>query len=84
MQKNKPDRDMVFAVEAFIVDLQCAFHDAMRVRKVTRKQLSEQLDFPIKDIELFFSDDCYLSRPHIVAQMAHFLGLKIDLKLVPR
>ena len=76
--------EMIHAREAFIVDLQCAFHDEMRKAKVSRHDLAHRMGVREIDIDHFFSERPTKVRLSFMAEMAHYLEMRIDIKLVEK
>jgi transcriptional regulator with XRE-family HTH domain len=75
-------RDMIFATEQFIVDLQCEFHNAMRLQKVSREELSRRMGKSEYAIQQFFNSGS--TTTSFLAEMAFALGLEIEIKLIDR
>ena len=75
------DRAMIFAREAFIVDLQIALNQEMRKAGVSRSELADRLGRSKGVISQFF--DSGDVTPGTVAEMAFALGLELKMQLVP-
>lgn len=73
-------REMIFASEAFRVDVECSLHDEMRKAKVTRSELAKRVGCTRGRIDRFFSGDSTTSIG-FMAELFHALGFKMELKL---
>lgn len=73
---------LIFAGEAFRVDLQGEIHRLMQERGISRKELAKKIGVRASRIKRIFEDDCNV-RPRLLGKVFHALGVKPNLSFIP-